>query len=519
LLSKIKGDVVQEVTVRVHRRLAVMLLAAALAGGAPPATRAKPPASAMPSSPSSWSKAATRDVDAAYRLLLANHPGAYDPRNPGFRATLAAARRDGLALARRARDAAGYSAAIDRFMGGLHDGHAGAFPAIDPAKLPMRKWPGFVAVWRGQDLYVFASEAGGPAVGAEVEACDGQPARALIRRNVFPFFGGRAAEPGNWWSQSGRLFIDYGNPFVKVPKRCVFVTGGVAQTRTLIWRRVDDEFTKWRRAGYNGDTLPIGLSEPVRGLYWIAMPTFDPNESQRAAYRALEKTLQDKRELLNGARAVVLDLRDNQGGSSEWSEMVADALWGKHRVEQTMDAYFAKTEIWWRASPDNAAYVAAEAKAMRSEQRLESADEWDGLGRSLADAVMRGRTYYVEKATKEEKAAPDGGPDPAPFRTPVFVIVPGQCASACLDALDVFTRFPNTRLIGAPSSADSNYLDIRVADLPSGLAKAIIPNKMWVNRPRKAGEVYRPSIEVRDLDWSTANFLAAVERELAKAGR
>jgi len=105
---------------------------------------------------------------------------------------------------------------------------------------------------------------------------------------------------------------------------------------------------------------------------------------------------------------------------------------------------------------------------------------------------------------------------PAPLLTvPVHVIVPGQCASACLDAIDVFKLFPGTILIGAPSSADSTYMEVRNPKLPSGMARAIIPMKMYVNRPRGNGEFYPADIEMRDLDWSTAHFLRRIEADLA----
>ena len=96
------------------------------------------------------------------------------------------------------------------------------------------------------------------------------------------------------------------------------------------------------------------------------------------------------------------------------------------------------------------------------------------------------------------------------------MIVPGQCASACLDALDVFAHFPNTKLIGAPSSADSVYLEVRVQALPDGLAKVVIPTKLYRDRPRASGQVYPPAIEVRDLSWSTGAFRAVVEADLKR---
>jgi hypothetical protein len=86
---------------------------------------------------------------------------------------------------------------------------------------------------------------------------------------------------------------------------------------------------------------------------------------------------------------------------------------------------------------------------------------------------------------------------------------------ACLDALDYFTVFPNVKLIGAPSSADSTYMEVRLQPLASGLASVIVPVKMYVGRARAAGQVYTPAIEVDELSWSTQAFLKVIEADLA----
>ncbi len=93
----------------------------------------------------------------------------------------------------------------------------------------------------------------------------------------------------------------------------------------------------------------------------------------------------------------------------------------------------------------------------------------------------------------------------------MFVIVPPQCASACLDALDKFKLFENTTLFGAPSSADSMYMEVRLADLPSGLGKVIVPNKVYVNRARGAGAYYKPDIAYNGIDWTTNVLLEQIK--------
>ena len=98
------------------------------------------------------------------------------------------------------------------------------------------------------------------------------------------------------------------------------------------------------------------------------------------------------------------------------------------------------------------------------------------------------------------------------YKTQVLVIVLPQCASACLDAIDVFKQFTNTQLFGAPSSADSLYMDVRLADLPSGLGKVIVPNKVYVNRARWKGDYYKPDIAYNDIDWTTDKLLEKIKQ-------
>ncbi len=481
------------------------------------ATAAAAETPTTPTTAKGWSDAARRDVNEAYAQFAANHPGMYDPANPKFPALLKQARANALKLVPKVTNAAGYQAVLQRFSVTLEDGHAQVASTLPDSAAPMPKWPGFVAVWRGDNLYVYDSEPGGPPKGAVVTGCDGKPTHDLILSHVFAFQG-RSREGGQWWSRSGYLFVDTGNPFVKRPSSCQFSLDGHKTTLALTWRDADDSYKKWRADSYNGDVQPIGITEPKPGLLWLAMPTFTPDAAGRDAYVAMDKEINDHRERFLNARAIVIDLRNNQGGSSEWSDEVAEALWGKDRAQRRIDAYFAKTHVWWRASQGNADYVASLVKEMRDEKRDRAADEFAPIADGMKAAVAHGQTWFVEPddPSSQPVADPerDRPGDPAPLTVPVYVIVGGQCASACDDALDYFTRFANTRLIGAPSSADSTYLDIRRQPVPSGLATIIIPNKVYIGRPRAGGEVYRPAIVNSSLDWSTQSFIDLIEADM-----
>ena len=243
------------------------------------------------------------------------------------------------------------------------------------------------------------------------------------------------------------------------------------------------------------------------------MPTFEPDEGERRDYRGAFQSLLTRRPAILAADMVVIDLRGNQGGSSFWSEQAAKALWGSAPVQSFEDS--DPSRVWWRASQGNTDHVARLAETLRTQGQPDIAAVMHRAAEGMRSALARAEPYYVEPT---DPTGPTSGGTVAPLRTPVYVIVPGQCASACLDALDVFTHFPNTKLIGAPSSADSVYLEIRVQALPDGLAKVVIPNKLYRNRPRASGQVYPPALEVRDLSWSTAAFKGVVEADL-KASR
>ncbi len=461
-----------------------------------------------------WRALATGDIEAAYVETRDNHPGMLDPKNLAFPKLLEIARIEALKLANRATNSAGFEASLSRFKAVLNDGHAGAYASLPDTMSPTIKWPGFVAAWRGNAMYVFKSVSGGPPEGAQIISCDKLPVENLVERNYFRFANGREIS-GEWWSSARRLFVDDGNPFVTLPRTCLFRFKGKVQRRALSWKPVPEYYRAWRNGSANGDLLPIGMEERAPGIFWYALPDFQPDEAGTAAYKKIYAQTAAIRGKLLGARAIVLDLRFNQGGSSNWSKMLAKQLWGEARVDRSLKAYFAKTQTWWRPTSGNLAAVKEFVPLLEQQGDPESAAMVKMFIPIFQAAVTRGDNYLVEPSMPESENT-SKSEEPTELKTPVYVIVPGQCASACLDAIDYFKRFPNTKLIGAPSSADSTYMEVRNPKLPSNMAYAIIPMKMYVDRPRGQGVFYQPDIEMRDFDWSTANFLKRIEADLVK---
>jgi hypothetical protein len=496
--------------------LSIALAASVLLAGATPrqspaeATNSSARAQGTESAPADWRAATREDIAEAYRIFSRHHPGMFDPNNPGFPAQLRRARDAALAFAEKADDSEGHMRALGVFSAGLADGHAHIVAAYNGQSDLL--WPGFRTVWRGESLHVLTGSDGGPPRGSVLLGCGGKDARRLIRKQAFSFLGGRPAEAGQWWINAPFFFWRMQSPYEALPRDCEFRRpDGRSADYQLEWRPVPKEVVD--RWGEEMRRQPIGLTEPRRGIYWVTLSTFSPDEQGRARYDRLFEALDDNAHGIASARAIVIDLRNNNGGSSSWGEEVAGRLWGKAAVDAAMARYFRQTQIWWLADSENVAHFREAAMRFRSEKRLEVADRLDEVASNLALALKRGKRFWVEDfgaslAAKATAATPRRLP-------PIYVITDGGCASACLDAVDVFTRFSGVKLMGAPTSADSQYLDVRLEPLPSGRAAVWLPTKIWVHRPRRAGEVYRPDIPVNDLDWTTATMLDHIEGDLA----
>ena len=459
----------------------------------------------IPTTPEQWRSITDRDIEAAYSITAHNHPGMFDVNNPTFPDLLKKAKAEALTLSAQASGPQVHAAAIARFSTVLQDGHAGAFSSVDR---PARRWPGFRTVWRGDALKVYYSESNNISKGDVISQCDGQSTDSLMRERVFKFHG-QVTQPGHWWQQGWRLLIDEGNPFLTPLKECEFVkANGDTYTHVLNWSVRPKSVSKHLENAYNGDELPIDLTWPEKNIGWIAMPSFSSTEKQTAAYNKVFEKIQQQRSKLLTAKTVVLDLRHNQGGSSYWSSQIAKELWGKKVVEQKTAGTTQNEQVWWIASKDNTDYVESLLDVVKDQPEVLKIVKTVAAGMALS--LKSGEPFYVEHETNTLNNIPHK-PLTSDFKTKLFVIVPPQCASACLDALDKFKLFENTTLFGAPSSADSLYMEVRLADLPSGLGKVVVPNKVYVNRARGAGDFYKPDVAYNGLDWTTNVLLEQIK--------
>jgi Peptidase family S41 len=347
---------------------------------------AQSPTKPTPDKPKDWRIVAKEDIAAAYQSTLDNHPGMLDPLNPKFGETLEAARRAALRLAGQYDSAASYRAAIALFRAQLNDGHAGAYSRVPPEWLPAVRWPGFVTTWRTNGLFVSRSDDKRIAVGAHVTVCDGQPIEALIKTNVFGFRVG-VNQPGQWWTDASRVFFDDGNPFVRVPLRCEFELLDKKQVLELSWQEAPSEIDTWRKASIASGRFSTQIQELAPGVAWISMPTFSPDPEQVKDLEKLYKTVAAKKSVLTSAKALVIDLRGNQGGSSNWSLQLARVLWGTKAVDAHWDYANRKVQILWRPTEGNETAMRNYLPLLQKQGQTEQAGEI----KKMADQMNKAR--------------------------------------------------------------------------------------------------------------------------------
>ena len=217
-------------------------------------------------------------------------------------------------------------------------------------------------------------------------------------------------------------------------------------------------------------------------------PDFARRNDAGLALAPLIAALEADRAAVVQAPRIVLDLRGNRGGSSEWGLQIARILWGRQRVDAIQDPSYVE----WRASAANIATIAdAEKQYDRPETSAEIRQYFAMLLKSVREAQASGHALWREPSDAvPPPAVAASGPAPVPPARVYFVTDTG-CASACLDAADLWKALDAVQL-GQETSADTLYMDVRNPVLPSGLAGTAIPMKVYRDRPRGANVPLRP---------------------------
>ena len=330
-----------------------------------------------------------------------------------------------------------------------------------------------------------------PPLGARMLACDGIDAQTLAVRRVGDF-SGRWNLQASRIQGGGEVLLEQGNPYVPALRTCVFQVGGRETSYALRWQPLQAAQRKERLADTRRSFRPPnGWHAMPDGSYWITTSSFnaDPSEQNFKELTALLEQLEPQAEGLQQAPTVVLDVRGNTGGASQWSIELARLIWGRAAVDALPD----RSWVEWRTSEGNIARLRGFL------QKLEQAPDASPELRRMLESVTagmaqaRGRGEALWREPSEASADPASAPSQAgPVRKGrVLVVADASCGSACLDALDLWKRLGAVQ-VGVETSADSLYMDVRPERLPSGLARISVPMKVFRGRVRGSNEPHVP---------------------------
>ncbi|MCB1608651.1 MAG: hypothetical protein KDI71_16920 [Xanthomonadales bacterium] len=436
-----------------------------------------------------WRASAIDDEDFAYRAIRDGHPAMVDPENPDFATKLEAAHKLAANLASKVDDPGGYFYALRAQTVGFEDEHlsVGFFQYLDRP----RAWPGFAVALDG-DAFVVArrdSDAAPPA-GARLVSCDDQSVSEMVTERIRPFLGN--------WSLTGKrsgdapyLLADTGNPFVQPPQHCRFESEQGLKDYPLNWEPLEREaflaiFGEFEPAVETS----TGIRTLEDGSLWIGVNSFDLfNPQQKQALENLGRTLLDQATQLQQAPTVVIDVRDNRGGSSEAGLDLASAIWGADYV-RAMQPRIERVD--WRASAANLASLQTILPRLREAlgEQHPTVLRMQSLEQGMQQAQQSGRNYFSEPVDY-----PGGDPDAAPaLQRRIFLLTNHACVSACLDFLDLILPIPGVIQVGAETSGDTRYLEVVTRTLPSEIGQIAFPTAVHRGRARADNASYRPCV-------------------------
>lgn len=451
---------------------------------------------------SEWRALAEADLAAAVSILANQTPIPFDGENPAYANWLETGRQAAIESVAEVGDQVGHFYLLARFANGFGDPHIRVEPA---SGLPPPSWPGFVAAPRGPSadvVYRDDGDAAAPELGARIVACDGLTLEDLANERVFPFLMNHRIASDRRQAIT-RLFLDRGNPWARRPEHCDVDANGQRRHIALAWRPLSaDDETYWNayRSAAMGDPTRWGIEEPAPGITWIGIRTFVAGGETGAALLALESNISSRAAHMRAGRAVIIDVRGNGGGSSEWAQRIATAIFGEANIHHARRRLTRRLAEDWRATPENIAYFEKWLQNVGAPELGEQSEAVRSIRqtvRGMRTAIAQGNPLWRNGPRRTE---PSGGITTqrprghAPYPARVYLLTNGTCGSSCLDFADLVLHVPGVRLIGSATSGDGPYMEVRTVTLPSGLVRLTFPQKVVRGAARLPFEAYQPDI-------------------------
>lgn len=464
------------------------------------------PAGAQPTRPEmtteQWQAFATADLNAVRDIIRSAHPGAIDEANPVFRDWFQAGYEQARQLIPRVTDYNSAMAAVRSYVTGFLDGHFAYSDNARKANDTIYSDGTNISLVNGRYLVTAVLPdwpVALPPVGAELVSCDGLTPRQIIDQRHAPYYSRRQTQSDLQVLASqmhSREFTD------DELKQCTYRT---AQGKLLqlemkyqgfltkeYFRQVMPALEKGRPGvpGRRGNAYTF-----KDGVLWISAGSFSfgPGTS---AVADLEKMLSEIAALTD-VKQIVFDARGNRGGDSRIGGKIFHAATGGLEYDKGGLAGLQRTYAQWRVSDVAIATFASHVDRMGKLYGSDSAQVRDAeqMRKRLLDAKAAGEPWVRQDSdyrVTQAEIAQRGG-HLRRFNGTLALVTDYNCASACLDFVDIVRSVPGSVHLGQTTSADTVYIELGKAKLPSGNL-LFLPLKVWRNRLRGNNEPWVPQV-------------------------
>lgn len=445
--------------------------------------------------PNHWPQVAKTDLEFVYNTLRADHPGAIDKQNLAFKEWMERGYMQASAAAQKAASLEDAKRVLARYAAGFADGHlqVGFYQQSSIAQ-----WPGMVIGRSGADYVVSGLAQDWPAplpsVGAVLVSCDGRSPDTMMNEDILPGQFNLTTSDAVKGMYMNQLLYDN----EKAPHQycsCVFSEAGQRKDIALQWREVNpaEHMRLWRAAN-----PPLAkrssISKLAPGKYWVHLPQFNPGPAQEAELKALIADVAT----LRSAELVVFDLRNNDGGNSQWGDDALANLYGA----PYLDYLSAKQDI--QGKQVYAEYRVSKANLAYEEQSLATLSRQFGADspavRRSAELAARMRRA-LDAGVPFLRQSPETAQPPLPATAPAalstaraILVTDSNCVSSCLDFADAVMRLPKVLHLGQTTGADTLFMEVRLVDFPSKLGRLAMAQKVYRNRLRANNQAWVPSL-------------------------
>ena len=445
-----------------------------------------------------WSTVAQQDLAHIYQTVKQNHPGYLDKENPYFKDWLEQGYVKGQQAATTADSLEDVMSILKTYVAGFADGHFSIWFDYQPV---YKKWAGLIIAKQGGDYRVIFSDENWsqplPPKLSTLVSCDGRVVEKIMAEDILKSRFSNLTLNYPKVRYASRLLVDDGIGERQHFKSCQFKVNNIKQSVVMKWQNISATALALKTQKQFASSRQYSIEEFSNDKYWVSLPKFYPNEQEQ---KKLEKVINSIKKVNDTASLVVLDVRGNGGGNSQWGVEVAKALYGEHFIESFQKAFPDTSYALWRASQGNHHYMETQILPLVEKQFGKESDTFElfsGVANHMKQAIsnkidfVRQNEEIVTKKTKILFNMKN------PIAANVVLLTDSSCGSACLDFADLMLKLPNVVHMGQETGADTVYMDIRTLDLPSGLGQYSLAQKVYRDRLRKHNESYVPEYQYK----------------------